>query len=233
MRILIIPLSLMLCGFAPPSIETNNQGVKSFNEENYNEAFNKFADALSKDPESPIMHFNLANTFHKNGQTPKALTELEAVEAMPQASADAKYMAMFNAGNMAVEAKDLTKAMGYYQKALQYKPDSQEVKTNIELALRDPQGGGGGGKDDEKKEKQDQKQDQKENENKDENKGEKKEQKPDQGQRPKPKPFQSKDLNEADVKRILEELKRQENEIRAKNQKKNKNAEVPQSGKDW
>ncbi|MBK9295112.1 MAG: hypothetical protein IPM57_11865 [Oligoflexia bacterium] len=231
-------LSIFLCAFAPPSIQTNNDGVKSFEQENYNEAFNKFVEALSKAPENALMHFNLANTFHKNKETKKALTELEAVEAMGTADDETKYMAMFNAGNMAVEAKDLPKAMDYYQKALKYKPDSKEVKTNIELALKQEQGGGGGGGDNDQEQNQedkdnkdgkdgkdnkDKKQDPKNNENKDDK----------QGQKKQPQPFKSKDLNESDVRRILEELKRQENEIRAKSQKNKPSKEEPASGKDW
>ena len=51
--------------------------------------------------------------------------------------------------------------------------------------------------------------------------------------RPTPQNFKSKDLSENDVRRILEELKRQEQEIRAKQYKENKNTPESQIEKDW
>ncbi len=241
-RISLVVILIFCSGFAPPSIDENNQGVKEFSEEKYNEAFKNFADALAKDSYNPTMHFNLADAFYKNNEPAKALSEFEGVENSPKAPQDLKFKSMFNAGNVAVEMKDIPKALQYYQKALEYNPGSVETKTNIELALRDPQGGGGGkgdkDKEDKDKKNQDDKKDQdkKDQDKKDQDKDQDQKQKPGPQPQPTPratpKPFKSQALNENDVRRILEELKRQEQEIRAKQDKSKKHQER-QIEKDW
>lgn len=229
--------------FGPPSVESNNEAVQQYKAEKYQEAFNGFADALGRDPFNPVYHFNLGDTFYKGGDLPKALAEYEAVESSPKASGDLKFQAMFNAGNVAVEKKDIPKALEYYQKALEYKPDSRETKVNIELALKEQQNQGGGGQNDQEKKQNDKdgKDQDKNNKNEKNDKSDKGDQKKDdnqqQGPQPTPKPtphgFKSQALNENDVRRILEELKRQEQEIRAKQYKENKNGADRNIEKDW
>jgi Ca-activated chloride channel family protein len=243
MKILFFLLiSTKAFAFAPPNIETNNEGVKQYRAEEYQEAFKDFAGALAKDPFNSTYHFNLGDTFMKGGELPKAMAEFEAVEANPKADADLKFHAMFNAGNVAIEAKDLSKALSYYQKALEYKPDSKETKANIELALKEKDKGGGGQNDkknqeggqgnNDKQQQQDQK-DQDKDDKKDQNKNNGQGQGPTPTPRPTPHGFKSQDLNEGDVRRILEELKRQEEQIRAKQYKDNKPKKDQGIEKDW
>jgi Ca-activated chloride channel homolog len=222
--------------FGPPAVNSNDQGIKDYNSEKYQEAFQDFANSLAHDSTNPAYHFNLGDSFYKGGELPKAMAEFEGVEQSPKASPKLKYKAMFNAGNAAVEAKDIARALQYYQRALEYQPDSQEVKTNIELALKENQKGGGG--EDQQKQKQGGQGDK--NDKQQQNQGDKKqEEKRDQtGQpqqptpKPKPQQFKSQALNENDVQRILEELKRQEEEIRARQYKENRGQEHSVE-KDW
>lgn len=233
--ILLFTILIAVSGFAPPSIDLNNEGVAMFKDEKYDGAFKNFVDALSRDPHNPTLHFNLANNFHKNNENEKALIEFEAVENSPKAIAELKFKAMFNAGNVAVGMKDLDKAMKYYQRALDYNPNSQETKTNIELALREQKGGGESDKDQkDQKDKQDQKdKDKKDKDGKDKDQKDQPKDQDKQGQKQQPKPFKSQALNESDVRRILEELKRQEQEIRAKQGKQNKKNQDQNIEKDW
>ncbi len=233
--LLIILFSQNGKAFAPPAIDSNNDGIEKYRSENYQEAFNGFAGALSGDPFNPLYHFNLGDTFFKAGDYPKAFAEFEAAESQPSANPEIKYLSMFNAGNTALAAKDIPKALGYYQRALEYNPKSVETKTNIELALKEQQKQGGGGDSKDQKDKKDPKDQNKgdQDKDKDDDKGR---QKP-PGNQPTPKPtaqpFDSKALNENDVRRILEELKRQEQEIRAKQDKNKKNAPEKPVEKDW
>jgi len=213
----------MARAFGPPSIEANREGVKLYNAEDYPGAFKDFATALGKDARNPAFHFNLGDAFLKNGDPAKAIEEYESVDQSPTASPDLKFKAMFNAGNASVQNKDIPNALSYYQRALGYKPDSGEVKTNIELALKEQQGGGGGQKD--------QKKDQKNEDQNKEQQANKSEDKKDD--KPQPKPFQSQALNENDVRRILEELKRQEEQIRARQNIDNRKTPEKQVDKDW
>jgi Ca-activated chloride channel homolog len=236
---LLFFISMPAFAFGPPSIQYNDDGIRKYQTEDYGSAFDDFAKALSRDPFNPAFHLNLGDTFMKNGELDKAASEFEAVEGSPKSTQQEKFKAMFNAGNAAVSAKDIPKALKYYQRALDYDPDSLEVKTNIELALASQQGGGKGD-DKDQKDKKDQK-DQKlggddkkqQDQNKDQNKDQQKE--PDKGPGPKPTPhgFKSQALNENDVRRILEELKRQEEEIRAKQYKERRDTPEREIEKDW
>ena len=242
--------------FGPPSVESNNEGLKRYKAEEYQEAFTGFADALARDPFNPIYHLNLGDSFFKGGDYPKAMAEYESVERNPKAAQELKFQALFNAGNASVEAKDIPRALQFYQKALSLKPDSLETKTNIELALKDEEKQkksgddkkddkkGGSGDKDKKDNKKDDKGDSKNKDPKDQKDKKDPKDEKDQGKKPdankdqpKPKPtpqgFKSPSLSENDVSRILEELKRQEQEIRARQYKENKKAPESQIEKDW
>src|ERR1700728_3124100 len=183
----VIFLSSWTWALGPPSISANQDGVNHYKGEDYSGAFNDFAKALGKDAYNPTYHFNLGDAFLKNGDPGKAISEYEAVEKNPKSPTELKYKSMFNAGNAALQAKDTAKAMQYYQRALEYVPQSKEVKTNMELAMVESQGGGSS---DDKKDKKDQKPD-------DKNKDDKQQQQPKEKEEPKqPKPFQSQALNE-------------------------------------
>ena len=90
--------------------------------------------------------------------------------------------------------------------------------------------GGGGGKGDEKSDSKEKK------EGEGDGEGQAPPQKPDTSnqdkkQKPKPKPFDGKDITQQDVNRILDELKNQEENIRAKMQKQG-GKDAP-NDKDW
>jgi Ca-activated chloride channel family protein len=225
---LIIFSGSLVFALGPPSVSANQDGVTHYKSEDYSGAFNDFAKALGKDAYNPTFHFNLGDAFLKNGDAAKAMSEYEAVEQNPKASGELKFKSMFNAGNAALQAKDTAKALKYYQRALDYNPQSQEVKTNIELALQEQKGGGSSDEKKDDKDKKDQKDDKQQQPQPNDSK---------QGQqekpKEKPKPFQSQALNENDVRRILEELKRQEEQIRAKQNIDNKKTPEQQVEKDW
>jgi len=223
--------------FGPPSIQYNEDGITKYQKEDYGNAFDNFAKALARDPFNPAFHLNLGDSFYKNGELPKAISEYEAVESSPKATAEEKFKAMFNAGNASIETKDIPKALRYYQRALDYDPDSLEVKTNIELALKQQQGGGGKSDDKDKKDQQQGNNDKQQQDQKQNNQDQKKDQNQNPQTQPTPKPqphgFKSQALNESDVRRILEELKRQEEAIRAKQYKERRDTPERQIEKDW
>jgi hypothetical protein len=128
---------------------------------------------------------------------------------------------------------------GVYQKALEIIPSSNEVKTNIELLIQQQQGqsGGEGQQNQPQQGDQQQNQDQKNQEGKDQKDQKDQEQDQKEGkqkqqsQKYKPRPFNGKELSEGDVKKILGELKQQEEKIRAEYNRKDVK-EQPRD-KDW
>lgn len=211
----------------------NNQGVRSLAKQKNVEAFENFTSALADAPFSGTVHYNIGNSFLSNKEFERALSEYqEAIRRSDSSShqdLETRFRALFNTAFILAEQKKIDEALETYQRALEIKPDSLETKTNIEL-LSQQQGGGGGGDEDDKN--QQNKDDKGKGKDKDKDKDDKKPQDPkSEGPKPTPKPFKSEDLTQQDVKRILEELKRQEEQIRARMQNE-KTKDAP-PGKDW
>jgi Ca-activated chloride channel homolog len=219
----------------------NNRGVQNFGEKKPVEAFDRFTESLADLPFRPEVHYNLGTSFLANKEVDKALSQFqEAVRLAPGDSlreGAVRFRAYFNAGVALTELKRIDEALEMYQRALNEVPDSIEAKTNIELLVQS-QAGGGGGEDEKDQENQQDKGNQKDSkpkEGQDQDKS-----KPDQPQqfqnqpkeKPTPRPFKSDQLSQQDVNRILEELKRQEEQIRARMQQQQGGKDAPPD-KDW
>ena len=224
-------------------IYLNNQGVQRFTKKRPVEAFDRFNNALADLPFSPEVHYNLGTAFLENKEYEKALSEYQQsmtlVRGQSKRELEVRFKALFNSAIALTELKRVDEAIDHYQKALEIIPDSVEVKTNIELLVQQDGGGSGGEKDDKDQKNKDSKgQKDPKDKNKDgdgDNKDQKDKPKPDQSKEPPPKPsprpFKSEELSQQDVGRILEELKRQEDQIRAKMQREG--AKDAPLDKDW
>jgi Ca-activated chloride channel family protein len=240
-------------------IYKNNQGVRRFQAKKAVEAFDRFNNAIADLPFTPEVHYNMGTTFLENKEYEKALSEYQIAlklaaglkgpdggapeGAAKSRQADVSFRAHFNAAIALTELKKNDEALAHYQAALEILPQSVEVKTNIELLAQQDSGGGQGDDKDDKKDQKDQK-DKKDKNDKKDNKDQK--DKDDQNKdkpkpdpkdknepkaKPTPRPFKSQELNQQDVGRILEELKRQEDEIRSKMQRDG--AKDAPRDKDW
>lgn len=198
----------------------NHKGIGKYSEKAYFPAYQNFLKALENDPLNPRLQLNLARTFEANEDYEKADKAYRgALKILPENS-NLHFEALFNLGNVDAKLQHIDEALAAYQAALEIDPESKEVKTNIELLW---QGGGGQGKGDGKDKK-----DQKEGEGKGDQSQQPQEP---QEQKKKPKPFQSQELSKEDVKRILDEIKNQEQSIRA-NDYEHGAKDAPRA-KDW
>lgn len=195
------------------TITKNNSAVAALEKENAPFAERELLGAMASDPFRSDLRYNLGLAFFVQKKFDRALKEFESVaRALPlggdEKSQDLRFKALFNAALASQELKNVDKALELYQAALAVRPDSIEVKTNIELLNQS--GGGGGG------EQQQQPQD------------------PNQGQGEQPQEPQEKEkgVDDRDVKDILEELERQEQKIRALEYGDQKGREKGPS-KDW
>lgn len=204
----------------------NREGVRAFTEERGTDAYNYFAQSLAEIPFSPEAHFNLGTTYYANKEFEKAQKEFEQAADLAKAAnnPEAEFLSHFNAAVSSTEEKKIDEALDSYQKALAIKPDSVEVKTNIELLTQSQSGGGG---EDNKDQKQDEGGKGDQQPKPQPNQGDQQKQQP----KPQPKPFDSKEMSQQDVNRIVEELKRQEGQIRAKFQ--NEKMKSAPNEKDW
>lgn len=171
------------------------------------------------------------------------------------------FSLQYNLGVYYGAQKKVSEALEHYQAALEVLPASIETKTNIELLIQQQKQdqkqdqkqkeGQGQGQGDSKDKKDDQKKDDKgkDDKNKDSKDQNGKDQKDkddkgnqDQDKKPdqprensakyKPRPFKGDTLSEGDVKKILGELKNQEQKIRANFDKKEK-GKSKRNEKDW
>lgn len=211
--VLVVFLSLSavktLANNALSSIQLNNKGVESLKREDLVAAEQNFIQALAENPFNAIVHLNLGWTFEVQKKYDKALKENESVLRAIDLPDDLKFIARFNAGNAAAQAQLVDSAVQYYQAALDLKPDSKEVKTNIELLFKSGAGkgkGDGGGKGKDQSENEEGQGQEPNDKNKDQSEQNQKKEKP---------KFDSQNLTKEDVRKILEELKSQEQKIRA------------------
>lgn len=234
------------------SLWLNRQANTQLKAQNYAAAFDSYIKTLEFDPFSAETHLDLGLTYEGQQQPEKAAPSYE--NALKYAkNDDVKFMAYFNQAQLLGKDKKVDEALELYQKALGIEPASKETKHNIELLIQtqqQDQKGGGDDKKDQKdqKDKQDQqdKQDQKDNkdkkdqkDNKDQKKDDKdgkdkKKEQPQQygkNQKYQPRPFKGQELSEGDVKKILGEIKQQEQKIRSEYNRKEVK-EQPRD-KDW
>lgn len=215
----------------------NNEGVKKFQNRNGHRALEDFSSALSDLPYSGDIHFNLGDSFLIRREMEKATTEFEL--ALKHAPTDSRrdratrFRALFNLATIQAEQKNNDKALELYQKALEIDPESVEVKTNMELLTQQDSGGGGGQDDNQQDKKNDKDKKGGEGDKKDDQKNDqnKKNDEKFENPRPTPRPYKSEEISQQDMKRILEELKRQEGNIRARMDNERKK-EAP-AAKDW
>jgi Ca-activated chloride channel family protein len=202
------------------AVDLNNEGVAAFIKEEPYTAYTKLLEALKLDPFNAIVRLNLGLSFQANEEPAKAFKEYMTASRYA-IDDEQRFYALFNAGNAASADGKIPKALEAYQLALGIKPGDKEVKTNIELLWK----GGGGQGQGENKDKNDQ-QGKGEGEQNDQNQTG-----PIQKPKPQPKKFDSQKLTKKDVRKILEELKNQEQKIRAKEYEKGQK-EQPKT-KDW
>jgi tetratricopeptide (TPR) repeat protein len=229
--------------------------------EKYEEALQSYYNIVETNPNIAGTHSNIGVILNMVQKPEEALKSLEHALEVARQTHDltAEFAVQFNLGAYYGGLKKVEEAIDHYQAALEIVPASIETKTNIELLIQQSQQGEKGEKSEkdqqnqngnnnqndnknnqDKKDQKEQKKDQKDQDKKDDKKdGDKdKEQKPDEGQKRenspkyKPRPFQGEELSEGDVKKILGELRNQEQKIRANFEKKEK-GKTRRNEKDW
>lgn len=239
--LLLFLISLSGCGggLTWTAWQKNREAERAIRAETPDLAVLALTEALAASPFQPELHFNLGVALTQQKKGEEALKSFELVEEMSP-SPELSFLTRFNLGVLATQAQKVDEALAWYQKALEIDPASIEVKTNIELLIKQQQGEGEGegnsqpnqGEQGQKpQEPQDGEGEQDQNEN---DQGEGQEDKPKQYQNQnrgyQPREFKG-ELSEADVKRILGEIKQQEQRIRTEYNRRD--AKERPRDKDW
>lgn len=235
------------------------RGNQLFEEEKYDEANNKYRDAMLENPESPVIHFNIGDVQYKKNNYEEAIKAYE--KALSSEDIKLQSQSYYNMGNSLYKMGKLPESIMAYKKALELNPNDEDAKYNLEYVrkkLKDQA---------EKQPQQNQQQQQQQNkqsqnqqdQNQDQN-SDQEQQKQDQGQKEQrdeqqqqqqqeqqdskeneenqdeqaqqqPQPEQVEEISKEDAERILNALQNEEEDLLK--QQKPKQVGRAFRGKDW
>ncbi len=197
----------LMAGNAWAGVSSNMRaGNAQMKKGNFQEAHDRYQEALVLEPDNPKIHYNIGRALHKQGRHQEAASEFQ----LAMLSKDRKFQArtMYNIGNCAYRQGGLDQAIQAYTMALLLNPSDLQTKQNLELALRMK----------DKPQSQDDSTQQ----------GQKQNQQPQQ--QPKPQP-QGGQMSREEAERVLQALQAREKEDqRKRQQRQGKQAKVE---KDW
>jgi len=106
------------------------EGNKLYQEGKYDEANNRYRDALVASPESPIINFNIGNVLYKKRNYEESLNAYEKVLSAEDVKLQAQ--SYYNLGNTHFRMGKLPESILYYKKAIKLNPEDEDAKYNLE-----------------------------------------------------------------------------------------------------
>ncbi|MCK5218370.1 VWA domain-containing protein [bacterium] len=110
-----------------------NKGNREYKKEKYETALKKYRDAQIKQPEHPIIHYNMGNTLYKLEKYPEA--EQAYNRALKSKNRKLRAKTLYNLGNNNLKQEQYAEAVKRYQKALKLKPRDEDTIYNLSQAL--------------------------------------------------------------------------------------------------
>lgn len=107
------------------------EGNRLYLEEKYDEANNKYRDALVNNPENPIIHFNIGNTHYKKKNFEESLKDFEKSLSVNEVLKQSQ--SYYNMGNSLYRMGKLPESILAYTQALKLDPNDQDAKYNLEF----------------------------------------------------------------------------------------------------
>ena len=190
-------ISFFLLVFYFMEIHSIRKGLNFLKKELYSQAQEEFLQAVSNNPSLLKAKMNLAFSYSLLKNYPEALEEYSKVFLASPKKED-RFESYFNSALIEDQKGRLDSALKFYQKALKEQEDSIEVKTNIEWMMK----------------KQEQKQNKKQG-----GQGEPKKNKEDSSlnkEQPKPSQDSKLDLDPDQVRNLLKEIEKREQEIHSR-----------------
>ena len=219
---------------AQPGRKQVREGNRLYGEEKYDEANNKYRDALVNNPENPIIHFNIGDAQYKKTKYEEAMKDFEKSLSSDNILLQSK--SYYNLGNSLYRMGKLPESILAYTQALKLNPDDEDAKYNLEFVrakLKD-QAQKQQQQPNQQQDQQQQQQNEKNNEQKDDQKQDQSQndqEQQEQQQQQQQKPEDQQEISKEEAERILEALKEDNNDLQ-----KEKNAKQARSFrvlKDW
>ncbi|KAF0140252.1 MAG: Tetratricopeptide repeat protein [Stygiobacter sp.] len=190
----------------------NNDGVDLYKEKKFADAEVKFKKSLEKDPELFQGHFNLGDSYYKQGRYDEAIQSYKNSIGLTD-DKEKKSKAFHNIGNSLLKQQKYQEGIEAYKNSLKSNPSDLETKYNLSYALnmmkqnqnkQNQQNKNDKNKDQNKDQQQQQQQDN--HDKKDQNKDQQKQQQ----QQPKNQ------ISKEEAQRILEAMKNNEKDMQKK-----------------
>ena len=109
------------------------EGNRLYREGRYDEAHERYLEALRADPDSPVIRFNDANALYQSDEFARAVDAYRgAIEA---ADPVLEAQAWYNLGNALYRQQQVEGALEAYKEALRRNPGDTDAKHNLEVAL--------------------------------------------------------------------------------------------------
>jgi len=130
-RFLIVLIFVTVSLFAQPGRKQILEGNKLYQEQKFDEANNKYRDALVNNPGNPIINFNIGNVEYKKKKYEEALKNFEKTLSIDEVLTQSK--AYYNMGNALYRAGKLPESILAYTQALRLNPNDEDAKYNLEF----------------------------------------------------------------------------------------------------
>ncbi|HDQ00233.1 MAG TPA: tetratricopeptide repeat protein [bacterium] len=131
-RILLITMTIFpALLLAQPGRDKVLEGNKFFHQEKFDEAINRYQDALLDNPNNSLIRFNIGNTLYKKNKYEEALNDFEKSLSIDDVNLQAK--AYYNMGNTLYRMGKLPESILAYTQSLKLNPDDEDAKYNLEF----------------------------------------------------------------------------------------------------
>ncbi len=226
----VLFLLLPVIVFSQSTRKKVNEGNQLFEEEKYDEANNKYQDALLDNPASTEIQFNVGDVNYKKKKFEDALEAFYKSLDSKQIELQAK--AYYNIGNTFYKSGKLAESIQAYKQALKLNPQDEDAKYNLEF-VRNKLKQNASNQNQQNNQQQEQKQQQQKDQNnkdKEKEQQQKKDERQQQEQKEQQSQEEKKKISKEEAERILQALK--------ENQEKMKKKQIKTQGKvkvvkDW
>ena len=133
--ILFITLTFpLLIGWIGSWNRMMKSGHKAYVNQDYDAAISTFQEAALDRPNNPIVHYNLGASLYKQGKFQQAANAFQTV--LLKVNVPNKAAVHYNLGNAQFQMRDFSAAITSYRSSLRFKPNDQDAKHNLALALQ-------------------------------------------------------------------------------------------------
>ncbi len=109
------------------------EGNRLYREGRYDEAHERYLEALRAAPDSPVIRFNDANALYQSDEFQRAVDAYRG--AIESADPAVEAQAWYNLGNALYRQQQVEGALEAYKEALRRNPGDTDAKHNLEVAL--------------------------------------------------------------------------------------------------